>query len=81
MNSSADKNPLVSAVVFAYRNLDEFEYTVQSILGQDYPEIELLISDDGSPDFAQHKAQIVNYIEQNKKDNLKSYEVYTLAMP
>ena len=44
MNSSADKNPLVSAVVFAYRNLDEFEYTVQSILGQDYPEIELLIS-------------------------------------
>ena len=79
MNSSADKNPLVSAVVFAYRNLDEFEYTVQSILGQDYPEIELLISDDGSPDFAQHKAQIVNYIEQNKKDNLKSYEVYTLA--
>ena len=48
MNSSADKNPLVSAVVFAYRNLDEFEYTVQSILGQDYPEIELLISDDGT---------------------------------
>lgn len=63
---------LVSLIVLSYKNISGVYETVDSILNQDYGNIEIIISDDGSPDFEDNKNKIKAYIEDNKKDNIKS---------
>ena len=43
--------PLVSVLILSYRNLDGILPTLDSVLSQDYPNIEIVISDDGTPGF------------------------------
>ena len=43
---------LLSILLLSYRNLDRVYGTLDSIFRQDYPALELVVSDDASPDFA-----------------------------
>lgn len=49
---------------------------VQSILSQDYPRIQLIISDDGSPDFDMD--EISRFIESNKKGNIEGVFIHQM---
>lgn len=64
---------LVSAVIITYKQGDYLFDTIQSILFQNYPCIELIIADDGSPCFDEEK--IKQYIHTNAADNIKSVKI------
>lgn len=44
------QTPLLSVIVAAYKHGPYIEEAIRSIIGQDYPAIELIVIDDGSPD-------------------------------
>ena len=64
---------LVSVIVLSYKNIDGIYETVQSILKQDYENIEIIIADDATPDFADHKGKIEGYVAENQRDNIKNF--------
>lgn len=64
------KKKLFSVIILAYNNLEYFERCVNSILAQDYPEIEIILSDDSSKVFQEEK--IKKYLYDNKKSNIKN---------
>ena len=61
---------LFSVVVLVYRHYEYLYSAVRSILSQDYHNIELIISDDGSTNFP--KEEISKFIENNKTENIRS---------
>lgn len=65
---------LVSILVLSYNNLQYMKDCLDSIFEQDYPSIEIVISDDFSSDFS--KDEIEQYIETNKKDNIINYIIH-----
>lgn len=64
---------LVTVYILTYKKFNNIERCVDSVLKQSYSNIELIISDDGSPCFP--KNRILNYIENNKGSNIVSYKV------
>ena len=64
-------NNLVSILVLSYNNLQYLNQCLDSILQQDYPYIEIIISDDFSGNF--QKDEIERYINDNKKENIVNY--------
>lgn len=60
--------PMVSCITTTYRKFQYLYETLESIFIQNYPNIELIIGDDGSENFP--TGEIVQYIEKNKKDNI-----------
>ena len=52
-----NNHPLVSVAVIAYKSSDTIIETLDSIAAQTYPNIELIVSDDGSPDNTVQVAQ------------------------
>lgn len=64
---------LVSLLVLSYNNLQYMKDCLNSILEQDYPAIEIIISDDFSNNF--QKDEIKQYIEANKKENIVNYVI------
>lgn len=61
-------SPLFSVVIVCYRNGEQWKQAVESVLSQDYPAIELIVSDDGSPDFSCSEAEA--FITEKKGANL-----------
>lgn len=55
--------PLVSVLILSYNNLDGILPTLKSILSQDYPNIEIVISDDGTPGFIEVAPSLSAYVE------------------
>lgn len=68
-----EKAGLFSVLVPLYHNQGEWKETVSSVLSQNYSAIELLVCDDGTPGF--DAGEIVAYIEENRTNNLKRYQV------
>lgn len=66
------KNELFTIVLAHYNQMQYIKTALQSILNQNYSNIELIITDDASTNF--NKEEIVAYIEKHKKMNLKHYE-------
>ncbi len=60
---------LFSVVVMSYNRGELWKQAVDSILSQDYPEIELVLADDGSEDF--DKAEAERYIRGHADGRLK----------
>ncbi|MBW9173893.1 glycosyltransferase [Clostridium estertheticum] len=64
---------LVSVLVLSYNNLKYLNECLNSIFEQNYPYIEIIISDDFSSDF--NKDEIEKFIIDNKKENIVSYVI------
>lgn len=64
----------VSIVTVLYNGMDFIYETINSVLQQDYANIEFVIADDSSKHF--DKNSIISYIEEHKGDNLRNYLVY-----
>ena len=62
------KKGLLSSIIVTFNSEKYMFDAIQSVLNQDYPEIELIISDDGSRDFDEQA--IRNYIDNNKNNNI-----------
>jgi len=61
--------PLFSILVLCYKNMDLLFGMLDTIFVQDYPRIQLIVSDDGSADFDVEHVQA--YIETNKRQNIE----------
>ena len=69
------KKPLISIITLTYKKFEYVYDAIDSVLNQTYPNIEYIISDDGSCDFP--KKQIEDYIIAHKKDNIVKFRVIT----
>ena len=65
---------LFSVIVLSYENGRYFADSIGSVLKQEYPEIELIVADDGSTVF--DKAWLEQFIAENRQENLRAYIVY-----
>lgn len=63
--------PLVSVITATYKKFERLFETIQSVIIQDYPNIEYIITDDGSPNFPQ--AEIEAYIKINNGFKIKVF--------
>lgn len=71
MNTEHQEQPLlVTVYVLTYKKFDSIYRNLQSVIDQDYPSIELIVSDDGSPNFP--KTDISSFIDSNKGNNIQS---------
>ncbi len=61
---------LISFVLPCYRNLDRVFDTLQSVMIQDYPKIEIVITDDGSPEWDEALPGIREWVEKNRGQNI-----------
>ena len=64
---------IVSIITMTYKDFSGLFNTIRSVLEQDWPEFEYIISDDGSGNFP--KQAVIDFIELYKRENLKSYQV------
>lgn len=74
MNYKNQIIPLVTCIIPCYKKFDYLYQAIDSVLIQNYGRIELLVSDDGSPNFP--KQEIVEYINKNKKENIERVLVH-----
>jgi len=58
-----NQNPLVSIICLSYNHRDFIAEAINSVLAQDYPNIELIVIDDGSTDGAAEIIRMVRMIE------------------
>ncbi len=65
--------PLVTCMIPCYRKFDYVYEAIQSVIEQDYPHIELLISDDASEEFPQKS--IEDYIATHARKNIVYWHV------
>jgi len=65
--------PLFTVVIPHYSKTDLWKQTVDSVLAQDYPAIEIIFADDCSPGF--DLVGVEEYIRGNAGNNLLSYKV------
>lgn len=72
MNNES-KKPLVSIITATYKNFDNLFKTIESVVSQDYENIEYIITDDGSGNFP--KENVVKYISSFDAKNLKNFHI------
>jgi len=68
INAKKIKTPLATVVILTYKRFETLERAVQSVLSQDYPEIEVIVQDDGSADFDR---QTIESLFGNKGGNIR----------
>lgn len=57
--------PLISVVLPTYKRATRIEAAVRNVLAQDYPRLELVVVNDGSPD---HTAEVLEQLQQKLAD-------------
>jgi len=70
-----DEKPLVTCVILSYKKFDYLYDAIDSVLMQSYPNIELIIADDGSDNFP--LTDIKEYINARKSNNIRNVLVYS----
>lgn len=68
-----EMTPLVTIIVLCYRNFRYVYQTLDSIFSQDYPNIELIVSDDGSANFPED--QIRAYVTRHAGKNITLWRI------
>lgn len=74
------KNKLVSIVLISYCNIKGIYETLDSILLQNYDPIEIVISDDGTPNFSVEIERIQTYIEEHQHGNIVNVTINALPL-
>ncbi len=64
---------LVTICILVYRNYQYIYTALESVFFQDYSNIELIISDDGSDNFPIQEVE--KFVKQNSKDNIKKVTI------
>lgn len=67
-------DPLISVIILSYKNQVYIFDTINSVLMQDYSNIELIITDDGTEGF--DKELYIDYIMKNKRENITNLIVH-----
>ena len=67
-----ESNPLITVITASYYSQYLYD-AIDSVLAQTYPNIEYIVTDDGTKDF--DVQTVTQYIEQNKKTNISSCHV------
>ena len=67
------KKPLVTCIVLSYKSGEGIYQAIKSVLEQDYLNIELIIADDGTPEF--DKKNVEQYIRTKKKNNITFFNI------
>ena len=70
ITKNIDNNALVTVITCSYNNFINFYKTIDSVLNQNYKNVQYIISDDGSNDF--NEDSIKEYIDRHNKN---SYEI------
>ncbi len=65
----------VTCLITSYMKFEYIFSAIDGVLKQNYPDIELIICDDCSSNFP--KDEIENYVDANKKDNIKRVLIYS----
>ena len=65
-----NKKGLVSFILLTYRSFTGVEETLQSVFDQDYPRIEIILSDDGSDEYEAEIGKIKAYVEEHRTENV-----------
>lgn len=78
--SNADRIDLVSMIILSYRNIEGIYDTLNSVMDQTYPAMEIIISDDGTPEFDKYSDSILNHIENMKRTNIKNVKIHTMKV-
>lgn len=65
--------PLVSIVILTYKKFQHVWGAIDSVYCQDYPNIQLIISDDGSENFPQ--IEIEKYLGEKESINVQNYKI------
>lgn len=63
----------VSVTTLTYKKFSLIYQAIDSVLEQDYPNIEYIISDDGSPDFPEE--EIRNYVNRKNRGNITQLKI------
>lgn len=66
------ENILVSVIILTYKRFEGIYETLNSIFLQRYDDLEIIISDDGSDNWDLYYENIENYINSNKRGNIKN---------
>lgn len=74
-SASTDEFPLVSILVLCYKNQELLYGMLDTIFMQDYPRIQLIVSDDGSAGFDVERIQ--KYIDLHQNGNIEQIVVRT----
>ena len=61
---------LATVIILSYHNLDRIFVTLDSVFCQDYPEMELVISDDASADYQKWRPDIAAYVETHRNERI-----------
>jgi len=70
-----DKLELVTIITLSYKKYDYIMEAIDSVLKQDYPNIQYIISDDGADNCPREK--IESYVKNNSTDNIKDFSLLT----
>lgn len=65
--------PLVTCIVTCYIKVPYLYEAIESVLSQEYPNLELIVTDDGTPEF--NAEDISDFINRNKKKNIRNTRV------
>ncbi len=68
---SIEDKPLVSIITLSYKKFDYIYDTIKSVLRQDYPNIQYIVSDDGSPNAPSEI--IEDYVKNHAGKNIKDF--------
>lgn len=65
--------PLLTVIIVTYRNGKTLYETIDSIIAQDYPNLELIVAEDGDPTFC--ATDVEEYVRNHAKNTLKNFDV------
>lgn len=66
------KKPLITVNILTYNNFDYLEETINSVYFQDYPNIEIILSDDGSSNY---DSDYIKKVTSKKPGNIRKLQI------